>query len=98
MPRKITWTEAQDMQIRRLRAEGRTWDEIGTALGVTRWTVIERGRRVGAKPPPPGWVRAPPPPAAGRQPDHLVGHHPGYRPGRHALRADPPSLTHRSRR
>lgn len=62
MPRKITWTEAQDMQIRRLRAEGRTWDEIGAAMGLTRWTVIERGRRVGAKPPPPDCVPAPPDP------------------------------------
>jgi hypothetical protein len=62
MPRKITWTEAQDVQIRRLRAEGRTWDEIGAAMGLTRWTVIERGRRVGAKPPPPDFVPAPPDP------------------------------------
>jgi hypothetical protein len=66
MPRKITWTEAQDMQIRRLRAEGRTWDEIGATMGLTRWTVIERGRRVGAKPPPPDFV--PPPPDPNRDP------------------------------
>lgn len=62
MPTKTTWTEAQDMQIKRLRAEGRTWDEISHALGQTRWCVIERGRRVGARPPPPGSQPAPPDP------------------------------------
>lgn len=59
MPKKNTWTEAQDLQIKRLRAEGRTWDEISHTLGLTRWTVIERGRRLGARPPPPGSARAP---------------------------------------
>lgn len=58
MPKKATWTEAQDIQIKRLRAEGRTWDEISHALGLNRWAVIERGRRIGARPPPPG---SPPP-------------------------------------
>ena len=31
MPRKITWTEAQDTTLKRMRAEGRSWDEIGAA-------------------------------------------------------------------
>jgi hypothetical protein len=48
MPRKLVWTEAQDTQIRRLRAEGASWDAISTILGMARWTVIDRGRRIGA--------------------------------------------------
>ena len=46
MPKKLVWTDAQDNQIRRLRVEGASWDAIAAVLGITRWTVIERGRRV----------------------------------------------------
>ncbi len=49
VPKRIDWTEVQDMKIRRMRAESATWDTIAAAIGVTRWTVIERGRRLGAK-------------------------------------------------
>ena len=59
MPKRIDWTEAQDMKIRRMRAEKASWDNIAVAVGVTRWTVIERGRRLGARLPPPGFE--PPP-------------------------------------
>ena len=59
MPKKLDWTEAQDTKIKRMRAEGATWDGIAKALQFTRWTVIERGRRIGARPPPPGFT--PPP-------------------------------------
>ena len=52
MPRKITWTDAQDSQIKRMRAEGSTWDVIAEVLNVTRWTAIDRGRRIGALLPP----------------------------------------------
>ena len=55
MPKKIEWTEAQDLTIRRMRAESATWDAIAHAIGVTRWTVIERGRRLGARLPPPDY-------------------------------------------
>lgn len=58
MPKKIEWTPAQDMQTKRLRAEGATWDTIAGALGVTRWTAIERGRRIGARQPPADFVPA----------------------------------------
>lgn len=51
MPKKITWTEAQDLQIKRLRAEGRTWDEVAMAMNQTRWAVMDRGHRVGARAP-----------------------------------------------
>lgn len=59
MPKRLTWTEAQDMQIKRLRAEGASWDTIAGVLGVTRWTAIERGRRIGARVPPADFI--PPP-------------------------------------
>lgn len=48
MPRRLLWTEAQDSQIRRLRTEGASWDTIAAVLGMARWTVIDRGRRIGA--------------------------------------------------
>ncbi|MGD0108323.1 MAG: AsnC family protein [Rhodopila sp.] len=49
MPRKTVWTEGQDAQIRRLRTEGASWDVIALALGLARWTVIERARAIGAE-------------------------------------------------
>jgi hypothetical protein len=59
MPKKFVWTAAQDAQIRRLRAEGASWDSIAAVLGFTRWAVIDRGHRIGARPPPREFV--PPP-------------------------------------
>jgi hypothetical protein len=53
LPTRIRWSEAQDREIRRMRAERVSWDVIAAAVGVTRWTAIERGRRLGARPPPP---------------------------------------------
>lgn len=53
MPKRIEWTEVQDLKIRRMRAESESWDAIAIAIGVTRWTAIERGRRLGARLPPP---------------------------------------------
>jgi hypothetical protein len=59
VPRRIEWTDVQDTKIRRLRAERASWDCIAIAVGVTRWTVIERGRRLGARLPPPDFDPAP---------------------------------------
>ncbi len=56
MPRKTIWTEGQDTQIRRLRTEGASWDIIAIALGLARWTVIERARAIGAERPPPNAI------------------------------------------
>lgn len=53
MPTKLDWTNAQDTHLRRLRAQGGTWDDIASVLGLARWTVIDRGRRIGAQLPPP---------------------------------------------
>jgi hypothetical protein len=52
MPRKTVWTEGQDSQIRRLRTEGASWDVVALALGLTRWTIIERARSLGVERPP----------------------------------------------
>jgi hypothetical protein len=52
MPRKTVWTEGQDTQIRRLRTEGASWDVISLALGLARWTVIERARAIDVERPP----------------------------------------------
>jgi hypothetical protein len=72
MPKKLVWTEAQDMQIRRLRREGACWDTIAAILGFNRWSVIERGRRIGARPPPREFV----PPAEDPPRDPLPAGHP----------------------
>jgi len=72
MPKKFVWTDAQDTQIRRLRVEGASWDSIAAILGITRWTVIERGRRIGAQRPPPEFVPPPEDPAR----DPLPAGHP----------------------
>jgi hypothetical protein len=52
MPRKLVWTQGQDTQIRRLRTEGASWDVVALALGLARWTVIERARTIGVERPP----------------------------------------------
>lgn len=51
MPKARAWTEAADCMIRTMRSEGSTWAEIGRALGLSRNTVIERGRRLRADAP-----------------------------------------------
>jgi hypothetical protein len=66
MPLKFNWTHAQDTRIRRLRGEGSTWDAVATSLGLSRGSVIERGRRIGARPRPPEFV--PPPDDLARGP------------------------------
>jgi len=63
MPARFHWTNAQDTQIRRMRAEGASWDMIAATLDVSRWSVIERGRRIGARLPPREHVGAPEDPA-----------------------------------
>lgn len=51
MPKSRDWTEDADMTIRLMRAAGATWSAIGLALGLSRNTVIERGRRLCAAAP-----------------------------------------------
>lgn len=59
MPEKLPWTEADDAKLRRLRAEGATWDTVAQLLATTRVAVIERGRRIGARRPPPDFIALP---------------------------------------
>lgn len=66
MPTHTAWTPAQDARLRRLRIEGATWDTIAAEFARTRWMVIERGRRIGTRRPPPGFV--PPPDDPCREP------------------------------
>jgi hypothetical protein len=49
MPHPIAWTPDHDHQLRRMRADGASWDAIAAALGVSRWASMERGRKVGAR-------------------------------------------------
>lgn len=53
MPQKRLWTPPEDARLRRLRAEGTTWDGIALDLGLGRSAVIERGRRLDARLPTP---------------------------------------------
>ncbi len=46
MPRPRAWTEEADMAIRTMRLDRKTWAEIARSLGLSRNTVIERGRRI----------------------------------------------------
>jgi hypothetical protein len=46
--------------------EGASWDSIAAILGLARWTVIERGRRIKALRPPRDFV--PPPEDPAREP------------------------------
>jgi hypothetical protein len=46
MPRPRDWTKEADLAIRVMRLDGKTWAEIGRSLGLSRNTVIERGRRI----------------------------------------------------
>jgi hypothetical protein len=51
MPLARTWTDDADSAIRVMRAAGETWASIGRSLGLSRNTVIERGRRLRAAAP-----------------------------------------------
>jgi len=51
MPRKLSGAMHRTAQIRRLRLEGTSWDGIAASLGLSRWSIIERGRRIGARSP-----------------------------------------------
>ena len=48
MPEPLNWSQSQDLQLRRMRAEGASWDDVAAELRVSRWTAIERGRKLGA--------------------------------------------------
>lgn len=89
MPRKTVWTEGQDAQIRRLRTEGAPWEVIALALGLARWTIIERARDIGIERPPAHAAAAMdefrPPAASGRSYRKLGRYQPRDRPARRAI-------------
>ncbi len=45
----VRWTPELDDQLRRLRGQGVTWDGIASAMSLGRNTVLERGRKIGAR-------------------------------------------------
>ena len=51
MPQAREWTAAADTVICNMRGAGETWAAIGRRLGLSRNTVIERGRRLRAAAP-----------------------------------------------
>jgi hypothetical protein len=55
MPQARAWTDKADSVICSMRGAGATWAMIGVSLGLSRNTVIERGRRLQAAPPPALW-------------------------------------------
>jgi hypothetical protein len=51
MRTRMVWTVALDRRLRALRAVGLNWEQIALELDLGRGTVVERGRRIGARPP-----------------------------------------------
>jgi hypothetical protein len=45
----VAWTAALDDRLKMLRAAGLTWDGVAASMGMGRNTVLERGRRIGAR-------------------------------------------------
>jgi len=67
----IKWTPGLDETLLGLRAAGTTWDGIARRMGLGRNTVLERGRKIGARrlPPPPPLVEE-----ARDRPSRQAGH------------------------
>jgi hypothetical protein len=69
----VRWSAALDDQLKALRAAGLTWDAVAQEMALGRNTVLERGRRIGARklpPPMPESLEAADRPA--RPPGHPV--------------------------
>jgi hypothetical protein len=49
MQTSVFWTAALDTRLRALRAAGLTWEQVALEMELGRSTVLERGRRIGAK-------------------------------------------------
>jgi hypothetical protein len=49
MRSRVGWTMELDAQLRCLRADGMTWDRIAETMALGRNTVLERGRKIGAR-------------------------------------------------
>jgi hypothetical protein len=68
MPLPLVWTDAQDTQLRRLRAESVEWPDIARVLGRSRWAVMMRARQIGARRPPAEPAPVPAPATDDREP------------------------------
>ena len=53
MHARVRWNEVLDERLKGLRAAGLTWDAVALEMAVGRNTVLERGRRIGARKPAP---------------------------------------------
>jgi hypothetical protein len=51
MVAKVEWSAALDARLRALRQAGLSWSLVAGELRLGRYTVIERGRRIGARGP-----------------------------------------------
>jgi hypothetical protein len=45
----VCWTSELDDRLSSLRRAGTTWDKIAESMGLGRNTVLERGRKIGAR-------------------------------------------------
>jgi hypothetical protein len=73
MQTRVRWTADLDERLKALRAGGLTWDAMAMAMGMGRNTVLERGRRIGARKLRPA-KQAPPAPEAADRPARPPGH------------------------
>jgi hypothetical protein len=51
MRTRVVWTAALDSEVRALRTAGLTWGAVAREMRLGRNTVLERGRRIGARRP-----------------------------------------------
>ncbi len=49
MRARVQWTPELDGRLRQFRSGGMTWDGIARAMELGRNTVLERGRKIGAR-------------------------------------------------
>jgi hypothetical protein len=49
MPSARIWTSDADATLRDMLAAGQSFDDTAAALGIARWTAVERARRIGAR-------------------------------------------------
>jgi hypothetical protein len=68
---RVTWTPDLDERLRDLRGGGLTWDHVATSMGLGRNTVLERGRKIGARRRP---AILPPTAEAKDRPPRCAGH------------------------
>lgn len=48
MPPRIKWTAERDRALLEARSENQSWDYVCAMVGVSRWTAIDRWKKLGA--------------------------------------------------